>query len=494
MESEGLTINEAENQLAEEYDESAKSIASKVEAYKSFLDNYTNADIRFSSTEEEIDAYMEAHEDFDYINWFAAGSQYELLATLTNDDVSLLDLLTGDDYDIQTTERYLLYPLVSLLTEGQKASLSFVSLYYLISLGIGDDDTVKEGKETLDMSAVEGKENSIYEGIDRTIFSDGVALTNEALRLQASSGKPAVDSIWGSISTTSYILWGAFGLSTLFAIGLAVYNTYLNDLPKRLQKTILKIGEQADKAWEAGNQSFSEELVAQQDNVRKALRVAEQSEESAMVVFTYYAAAAMVAVSLVLFAVSIWNTYQDLKEYYNAEFTPIPLHMVDEGVDENDAKVYTYYDAVTCNREEQNMVTDANRLLDNYADLNGDVGRQWVALYTTKDKNAGNPLTELKVQYEDSNLPDETYTALSMFGEDAAQNLTNKTAGYTYSNGKNGIYLFYRTDANAFAGSVFSQNSEVLIGVTAAVVVGAAAFFVGMGVEKKRQKGKMANA
>ncbi len=494
MESEGLNINEAENQLAEEYDESAKSIASKVEAYKSFLDNYTNADIRFSSTEEEIDAYMEAHEDFDYINWFAAGSQYELLATLTNDDVSLLDLLTGDDYDIQTTERYLLYPLVSLLTEGQKASLSFVSLYYLISLGIGDDDTVKEGKETLDMSAVEGKENSIYEGIDRTIFSDGVALTNEALRLQASSGKPAVDSIWGSISTTSYILWGAFGLSTLFAIGLAVYNTYLNDLPKRLQKTILKIGEQADKAWEAGNQSFSEELVAQQDNVRKALRVAEQSEESAMVVFTYYAAAAMVAVSLVLFAVSIWNTYQDLKEYYNAEFTPIPLHMVDEGVDENDAKVYTYYNAVTCNREDQNMVTDANRLLDNYGDLNGDVGRQWVALYTTKDKEAGNPLTELKVQYEDSSLPDETYTALSMFGEDTAQNLTNKTAGYTYSNGKNGIYLFYRTDANAFAGSVFSQNSEVLIGVTAAVVVGAAAFFVGMGVEKKRQKGKMANA
>ncbi len=494
MASEGLNINEAENQLAEEYDESAKSIASKVEAYKSFLDNYTNADIRFSSTEEEIDAYMEAHEDFDYINWFAAGSQYELLATLTNDDVSLLDLLTGDDYDIQTTERYLLYPLVSLLTEGQKASLSFVSLYYLISLGIGDDDTVKEGKETLDMSAVEGKENSIYEGIDRTIFSDGVALTNEALRLQASSGKPAVDSIWGSISTTSYILWGAFGLSTLFAIGLAVYNTYLNDLPKRLQKTILKIGEQADKAWEAGNQSFSEELVAQQDNVRKALRVAEQSEESAMVVFTYYAAAAMVAVSLVLFAVSIWNTYQDLKEYYNAEFTPIPLHMVDEAVDEYDAKTYTYYDAVTCNREDQNMVTDANKLLGNYGDLNGDVGRQWVALYTTKDKNAGNPLTELKVQYEDSSLPDETYTALSMFGEDTAQNLTNKTAGYTYSNGKNGIYLFYRTDANAFAGSVFSQNSEVLISVTAAVVVGAAAFFVGMGVEKKRQKGKMANA
>ena len=209
---------------------------------------------------------------------------------------------------------------------------------------------------------------------------------------------------------------------------------------------------------------------------------------------TYWAGAALVAVSLVLFAASIWSTYQDLKEYYNAEFTPIPLHMVDEGVDEYDAKVYTYYDAVTCNREEAGMVTDANRLLKNYGDLNGDVGRQWVALYTTKDKNAGNPLTELKVQYEDSNLPDETYTALSMFGESSAQNLTNKTSGYTYADGKSGIYLFYKTDANAFAGSVFSNNSQVLVSVTAAVVVGAAAFFVGMGVEKKRLKGRAANA
>ena len=81
-----------------------------------------------------------------------------------------------------------------------------------------------------------------------------------------------------------------------------------------------------------------------------------------------------------------------------------------------------------------------------------------------------------------------------MFGESSAQNLTNKTSGYTYADGKSGIYLFYKTDANAFAGSVFSNNSQVLVSVTAAVVVGAAAFFVGMGVEKKRLKGRAANA
>ncbi len=495
MESENLTINEAESQLATEYDEAAQKIAAMLESYKTFLETYTNADIRFTSTEEEVDAYETAHEDFDYINWFAAGTQYEKLATMMNDDISLLDLLTGDDYDVQTSERYLLYPLVSVLSDGQKASLDFISMYSLVSMGISDGDAVKQGMENLDTSALKEQNNSIYEGVDRTIFTDEVAMTNEALRLQASSGKPATNSVWSSISITSYILWGAFGLSALAMAATLGYNTYLIHLPEKLADKIAAYDAEFVRIWESGG--TGDRLVQLENlsqNARNQLTKIEEGANNALMNFTYYAAAAMVAITVIIFAVSIWSTYQDLKEYYNADFTPIPLHMVDESVDEYDAKVYTYYDAVTCNREEKNMVTDANKLLGNYADLNGDVGRQWVALYTTKDKNAGNPLTELKVQYEDSSLPDETYTALSMFGEDTAQNLTNKTAGYTYSDGKNGIYLFYRTDANAFAGSVFSENSEILIGVTAAVVVGAAAFFVGMGVEKKRLKGKVANA
>ena len=495
MESDNLTINDAENQLAAEYDEDAKNIAYKFEAYKTFLENYTNADISFSSTEEEIDAYEAAHEDFDYTTWFAAGTQYELLAKATNDDISLLDLITDNEYDVLESGRYLLYPLVSVLTEGQRASLDFVSMYYLVALGVNSDDAVKQGMENLDMSALKEQNNSIYEGIDRTIFSDEVAMTNEALRLQASSGKSAINGVWDSISVTTYILWGVFGLSALCMAAAIGYNTYLANIPAALERKVITLTKEVSSAIRAGKTEMSAEWQKQLDDATEAvLNNAENNPNAAIMKFTYWASVAMVAVSLVLFAISIWNTYQDLKEYYDAEFTPIPLHMVDEGVDEYDAKVYTYYDAVTCNREEAGMVTDANRLLKNYGDLNGDVGRQWVALYTTKDKNAGNPLTELKVQYEDSSLPDETYTALSMFGESSAQNLTNKTSGYTYADGKSGIYLFYKTDANAFAGSVFSNNSQVLVSVTAAVVVGAAAFFVGMGVEKKRLKGRAANA
>ena len=500
MESDNLTINDAENQLAAEYDEDAKNIASKFEAYKTFLENYTNADIRISSSAEEIEAYEADHEEFNYTDWFSAGTQYELLATLTNDDVSLLDLITGDDYDVQETERCLLYPLVSVLTEGQRACLELLSMYHIVALGINGNDAVKEAMEKFDFSAFQEQTNSVYDGVDRTIFSDEVALTNEALRMQASSGNSAVESMMDYISITSFILYGVTSFSALCMAFSWSASGYMSFVAKGLKKQASDLmGEAVAKESQVIN---AETISAKNDLLRSADELQRQARSKDFAIgnasqwskYFQYAGIAMVAVTLVIAGISIWNTYQDLKEYYNAEFTPIPLHMVDESVDESNAKVYTYYDAVTCNREEAGMVTNANRLLKNYGDLNGDVGRQWVALYTTKDKNAGNPLTELKVQYEDSSLPDETYTALSMFGESSAQNLTNKTSGYTYADGKSGIYLFYKTDANAFAGSVFSSNSQVLVSVTAAVVVGAAAFFVGMGVEKKRLKGRAANA
>ena len=160
--------------------------------------------------------------------------------------------------------------------------------------------------------------------------------------------------------------------------------------------------------------------------------------------------------------------------------------MVDESTDENDEKVFTYYSAVKCNRIESGFVTESTEILKDFGDLNGDVGRQWVALYTTKDKAAGNPLTtDFKVQYENSTIPDDR-TPLSIFCEESAQNLTDKRAGFTYADGKNGIYMFFGTDANAYAGSVFTNGSTALLcGVT--VILTAAAFFTGNLSAKKRK-------
>ncbi len=496
MESKNLTVNEAEKQLAAEYDATAKAIALKFAEYETFLEGYTNSEISFEASAEDVEAYQNAHEDFDYASWFAAGTQYELLSRLENDGVSLYDLITGEDYDVQNADRYMLYPLVSCLTEGQRACIDFLSMYQLVAIGINSDEAAKKAAESYELLTGSTDKVSVYDGVDRSIFGGDVAMTNEALRLQAASGKSAIDSEWDHVSTTSFILYGVFGFSLVCTTAMWIYkcNSTLLDVAQELywegegNYDVAKMaGEKMAKAVTDAEKTTLQSKI--DTNMAKGNELMRQASSKVTLSRLMTAASViMTCVTVALLAYSLWNTWQDMNEYYNTEFTPIPMHMVNEATNDNDEKVYTYYDAVKCNRVEAGMVTDATKLLGDWGDLNGDVGRQWVALYTTKDKAAGDPIVTggLNVQYESSSIPKESSTALSMFGEDAAQNLTNKQLGYTFDDDKGGIYLFYNVDENAFAGSVFSDSSYILVSVAAAIVVGAAAFFAGKGVQKKK--------
>ena len=97
------------------------------------------------------------------------------------------------------------------------------------------------------------------------------------------------------------------------------------------------------------------------------------------------------AIVMAFLGVSAWMTWQDLKNFYKVDFTPIPRYMVDEVsltytnergetlIKRNEA---AYYEAVTCFRRE----ADKNyNTLNNCADLNGDVGQQWLALYACRN-------------------------------------------------------------------------------------------------------------
>ena len=506
--NENLTINEATKQLSAEYDADAKLIASNFENYKTYLENYTNSGITMDNTAEEIETYINENEDFDYTEWCALGTQYELLKVLKNDDVSLLDLITSDDYDVENDDRYMLYPLVASLTDGQRACLEFLSTYQLVALGINDDATAKATMDEVDITSIEGMQNtSVYDGIDRTNFAGDVALTGEAYRLQTSTGQDVYDDS-SIISTTSIVLYSTFVVSTSMMALSWVYNSHLSKIAAKLAKKakdakslvaaskkcisnnktlINEAADEASKATYSNNiQKMENALVGEKKKLENALS-ASKSASTWSKAF-YYASIAMTCVTIALMVASLWSTYSDLKEYYNAEFTPIPSKMVNQGVNENDEKVYTYYNAVKCNREAQKMVTDNTKLLGDYGDLNGDVGRQWVALYTTTDSAAGNPITtDFTVQYNNTEVPGDS-TPLSIFCESVAQNLTNKKAGYTYADSKNGIYLFYGTDSNAFAGSIISNSSYILVGGISAIIAAAIAFFAGKSVGGKKSK------
>jgi hypothetical protein len=510
MESENLTIDQAEKELASKYDADAKLIAANFESYIDYLGTYTNSGITLANTADEIQAYADADEDFDLSEWLAIGTQYEVLNVLKNDDVSLLDLITSDEYDVENGDRYMLYPLVASLTKGQRACLEFLPTYQLVALGLNSDEATEARMEQLDVTQYDGLQNvSVYTNVDRSMFSDDIALTGDAYRLQNSTGESATDGTSGAISTPTIVLLSSLACSTVATVFCWTYGKHLENLDDVLRSAFYESSSnvnldnntiqivqnrlktnlsEADRAVNLGKLEEYNASLAQNKQVRAAAYSSFKSNQTWQKVF-HYASIAMTCVTIALMVASLWSAYEDLQEYYNAEFTPIPSKMVNQGVDENDKKVYTYYSAVKCNRVAQGMVTDSTKLMGDYGDINGDVGRQWVALYTTTDKAAGNPITtDFTVQYNDTNIPNDDSTALSIFCESTAQNLTNEQAGYTYNDDKDGIYLFYGTDSSVFAGSVFTGGNYVLVGGISALVAAVIFFFIGRAVGRKKRE------
>ncbi len=552
MKGQNLTVSEAEKQLAAEYDIDAKAIASKLADYRDYLKCYTEAGIDLTSSEEEIEAYQKEHEDFSFANWTTAGTHYEVLSALTNDDISLLELINGEDFDVEEADRYLLYPFVASLTAGQRACLDFLPMYQIVALGINNDASMETAMEELktNISDEEGQ-ISVYQGVDRSIFGSSVALTGEAYKLQSSSGKE-IEGYTSRLSTSSIVLYALLGVSVVATIAClvkgfsqsasalagvenaaagaaAAANQGLGTAARTIStgisetsvlvKTNIRFFEHAYKLKEVLDGDYLDMAMdvlsrSTADKIEAGRKAANAVVEETNVIFFdtektttavgqarsfsnvwRYASIGMVAVSAILLGFSIWSTYNDMKKYYNTELTPIPMHMVAESVNDDDEKVYTYYTVVKCNRVEAGMVTDATKLLEDYGDINGDVGRQWVALYTTKDSTAGNPVTtELKVQYKNTSLPSEECTALSMFDENAAQNLTNEQAGYTYDDDMDGIYMFFNTDKNAFVGSVFMSGTYSAVGAAVAVVIIAILLVIGKVVRNKKARDRKENA
>ena len=192
---------------------------------------------------------------------------------------------------------------------------------------------------------------------------------------------------------------------------------------------------------------------------------------------------------------SIGLSVYDLYRYYNVKYTPIPQYIVDEAdityLDADGNKLVTrndtaYYSVVKTNRPESHENYES---LHDYADLNGDVGQQWLALYTVKH-SGGEPILadSLKVVTGSTKLPDGYEKGVHMFGSNAAMNLTDSR--YTYNDNLNGIYLYFKTEAASAStdtASVFSGGALALVGVGGAVVGAAIGALVTVLIKRKKK-------
>ena len=190
-----------------------------------------------------------------------------------------------------------------------------------------------------------------------------------------------------------------------------------------------------------------------------------------------------------------------MMDYYKVDYTPIPKYIVEEAditaynskgekIFIGNNKTSAYYRAAECNRPSD----DKNyEVLQNYADLNGDVGRQWLALYQVKFEGRSPIIADsLKVVTGTSSLPSGYTTGIHMFGTTAAFNLNNSY--YVFNNKPMSIYVYFKTDdsvvvpsAASVAGSNFSVGSVFLYGGIGAAVGAAIAVVVMLAVSKKRE-------
>ena len=517
VESTGETPSDAKNTLAKKYDDDANTILDDLwDDFKEAMEGYDDAaanvesydssayeeaiealnSIDENTTDEEkeeiYDTFVEEFEKYtDYKDDLQTVTVYEMISEIDYEDGTLLDFFMQSSEDVEE-DITVLYPMVASLTAGQRSGLDFVSLRELCVMAITDEDGYSESDSDID----DIPEASIYDGVDREIYEKGgVAVTSDALRQDAQSN---MDDRGSMLSGTTIACWCITGVClTAFAASAASWATYavklsnvMNEIKSELNfwatvstKTVPK------NDVEAGDIYFNS--VFEDKPELKTLR---DSYTSSSKLCQYLTIGFSVAV-IVMAAISIWQTFKDLYDYYKVDLTPQPRYMVEEtditGYNKKGEKIViknqsAYYKIVETNRDE----SDSNyKNLGTGNDLNGDVGAQWLTLYAVRMEGKDPILaSSLKTVTKSTDIPAGYETGIHMFGEDTAFNLNN--TNYVWDDDAPSVFVYYKVDDSeaSTSGSVFSAGVLALTGGLCLIAGAALTAIVMTVVRKKKEK------
>ena len=409
-------------------------------------------------------------------------------------------------------------PLAAVLSPGQRAGIKFLSLGTLLKLGSTSEEV---------MAAQFPKINELFKDETKDAISvysgrNGVALTSKA-RMQKDMGEDPYDAWlsdggYGDIITYSMMGVGLVMLTIgtvmvvrsykVYKAAEAALNTYkaniaslsrnvkwctrdLNFYKGRLlaaryvkNRDYTALSEVSDKLFKA-RQDLDK---AEQALAEAQAKAAPELPATKMSVTGRW----MMGIGGAIMILTAVAKIVEITAFYDREFTIIPTMIVDEAdivnysTDENGKQVkeitfdqFAYYEVVKCNRQEIGLHKNAQDGVDEYddwgcgdaADLNADVGKQWLALYVNRSSAKGNPILadSITVQYGSSGTPKGCTGNLHMF------TFTNPVdvgdAAYCFRNDKNGTYLFWDSDKEAYSTST-ETASAINYGYLALAAVG----------------------
>ena len=536
----GIDVTEIDNTLDRKYEDSAKQLLEKWPTFSHALMDYDEkanelANIKENEFDEEIktiNQYDENSKDVEK-NGKAVITALETREEIAGRALDLelvaakerLDKVEYDFKDGSTLAEFFaqdasvfngdgirnLYPIVASLSAGQLAGLDFLSIQDLVTIGTADATKYEDS----DLSDIDPA--SIYEGVNREIFEKGkVALTTKALRAEAMKNDAVFDS---PLSKNTYILWGATAVASLGMIATwsafgyffrvqrgLLFGARYACMPAQINSWATKVVDYADKQgylaikrseylkeWkDMVGEHAANKILDNADNYKKTLANYTLKSKICGIL-----GAAFTVAMAVLATFSIINTLNELKQYYNVLYTPIPKYIVDEkaitetvdGVTTVKRNDSAYYQVAECNRKQGAAFYEQ---LQNYADLNGDVGKEWLALYYVKQENrAPIKADSLKVVTGTSSVP-SGYSNLGIhdFETTNAYNLTS--AYYCYNDAPKGTYVYFQVDESVIknastAGSNFSTGSAFLFGGIGAVVGAGIAVAIMLILSKRKE-------
>ena len=548
-ENPALTPTEINKELDKKYNDDAKKLRDKWTAFNDILINYENA---IDSAEDVIDASAESPEaieiDKNSSKETIQEAAKDAVATestmvqggMAAEDIVAHDYLSAIEYGKGTMLEFFekdvtefnnenkireLYPMVEALSGGQLAGIDFLSIKDMIMMAVTDADGYKE-VPTEEVVSV-----SVYQGVNREIYEKGgVALTNAALRVKAAAQEASKPF---ELSPTGIVLWSCTAAAGIAAAASGiVWKVFSNPNMVKLDSSQLeRLKELKAAAKDAFSKSAGyigepnpngggriikvEKALTLEKNYKDAMKAVKDYQNDAMESATKRAAlkstickyltAGFTVVMAILAGVSIYTTIAEMMEYYKVDFTPIPKYMVEEtditATNEKGEKIMienrtAYYKAVTCNRTDgggSDIEKKNHEILKDRADLNGDVGRQWLALYSVKYEN-GLPILadSLKLKLGKGPAPEGYTTGIHMFGEAAVQNLTD-SKGLCYNDPSEGTYVFFKhepaSDNNmTAAGSLFSGGSIALGLIVGLLAGGGLMWLLTLPSRKKKDK------
>ena len=354
-------------------------------------------------------------------------------------ETSLADLVRGGKYTEED-----LYPIAASLTDGQLALIEIGQLETILTYN-SPSKPIAELKATLDELEAEMKDENgnivpvdVYTGVDRSIFRGTFAFTTAAERQQAITGETwdleSANEASNAFYIASYAVAGAGAVAAGIATGI------------KIKAVIMHAG--LPKLWpgvSANLHHLYKVFTAKWLPVAKGLAVV---------------AAALILIAAGIAGISTWYNY------YNPDYTEIPNTMIDV-VSTSLGDKYVKYTAAKV------FGDDGKK----NADFNAYEGKEWIALYYTKDAFAGNCLIPKFVYKDNDATIARRHQGIAMFGENKAFNLNS----HVYSDKAPGVYVTIRYSTTQKAAAKLPSNVGSMF-ATGALYVITAVSGAGIGV------------